>query len=132
MTLNYEQLVNIIERLSKKIGVTLDESTTVSHLIKKITNQNLFYNDNVKEINFLTPSYTNAFLLKNSELVFKDNDSLKGIDKNLIVSIKMLSNKELFIKDLKGNRAKIPFDGSNVSVFFKDGIPFDIALQLLS
>lgn len=132
MTLNHEQLIDIIERLSRKIGISNDEPITIDQLTKKIMNQNLFYSGNSKEVNFLTPSFTNAFLLKSSEFLFKDEVNLKNVDKNLITSVKMINNKELFVKDLNGNKVTVPFNGDNVSIFFKHGIPFDVALQLLS
>jgi hypothetical protein len=132
LVLNHDQIADVLERLCKKIGIKNTDEVTVEELIKRVVNQNLIYNDNLKEVNLFKPSFMNAFLLKNGKFNFSEGVIPEKMDVDLVTSIKMNNNKELVVRDFHGNKAVVPYDGNNVSVVFNKPIPFDVAMQLFS
>lgn len=122
MVLDSEQIVELISKLEKSFGIS---SKLSEELIKKVENNNAFYNFTCKEINVLQPGIKNAFFFKNAILNFK-NTSPK-FDEELVSKIKISKDKvQLF--DIDKN--KLEMDKNDLTITIKD-IPIELYMSML-
>ena len=129
MLLDHEELEQILLGLSKKTGIGLDEDITLSTLIKKVQNQNLCYKSSLDEVNILKPTQKNAFFIKNASFNITDKE-FKNIDKDEILSVKLLGNKKALVSTFDNVR-KIDYTGDNIKIKMERDIPLDVYLDLL-
>ena len=129
MLLDHEELEQILLGLSKKTGIGLDEDITLSTLIKKVQNQNLCYKSSLDEVNILKPTQKNAFFIKNASFNITDKE-FKNIDKDEILSVKLLGNKKALVSTFDKVR-KIDYTGDNIKIKMERDIPLDVYLDLL-
>lgn len=133
MVLDYNELELLLISIGKKIGITTDEKISIGELIKKIYNQNLTYQNEVREINLLKPSFKNSFFIKNVDLII-NNEEIKnsGIDADVIHLIKMVNNRQIEIKDMNGKKIRVNYNDSNIKVKIKKELPLDLYFKLLN
>lgn len=128
MTLDHDEIADVLTKLASKIGIGFEEKVTMAELVKKVANQNLCYQTEAKEINLLEPSFKNAFFIKNVSL---ELDEEIEIDKEAIVGIKMINKKNIILKDLNGKKTRVKYDGDNVRFKIKE-IPVDLYFKLIN
>ncbi|MGL5714858.1 hypothetical protein [Cetobacterium sp.] len=129
MLLDHEEIEQLLVGLSKKTGINLDEDITLSDIIKKVQNQNLCYKSSANEINILKPTQKNAFFIKNASFNIDDKEFLT-IDKDEIISVKMISDKKAIIKTFDKTK-KIEYTGNNIKVKIERELPIDVYLDLI-
>lgn len=129
MVLDYEELVNVVEYLAKKVGFKLDEDIKLESLCKKIEHQNLAVSLNSDKIDVMQPGIKTAFFFKNVGLVFKKPYLNNKFDEDLISDIKVCKNK-VIITDL--NNQKIELNKSDVNVKIINEIPLDLYMNLIN
>lgn len=130
MLLDHEEIKQLLVGLSKKTGIDLNDYITMSDIIKKVQNQNLCYKSSVNEINILKPTQKNAFFIKNASFDVNDKE-LQCIDKDEIISIKLISDKKAIVKTFDKTK-KIEYTGNNIKIKIEREIPLDVYLTLIS
>lgn len=129
MLLDHEEIEQLLMGLSKKTGITLNENITLSDIIKKVQNQNLCYKSSLNEINILKPTQKNAFFIKNASF-FVDDKEFLNIDKDEIISIKLISDKKALITTFDKTK-KLEYTGENIKIKIERDIPLDVYLDLV-
>lgn len=131
MVVDQNSLVDILEKLFKKLGVT-DKSITCDELIKKVINKNLTYSVQPKGIDLLSPDLLSAFFIKNMKMIV-DEEKIKELnykfDPEMIVKAVRCNNDIYELTDI--NRQKVKLHKKFLKIDTRKPIDLDVFLKVM-